>query len=462
MTLVLGIDSSTQSCKALLVEAETGRVVDAGRAAHPAGTQVDPREWLAALREASRGLLDRAEAVAVAGQQHGMVALDGSGHPVRPAMLWNDTAAAPQARNLVAELGGAGECARTVGSVMVASFTGAKLRWLREHEPENARKTHAVLLPHDYLSWHLGERGEGYATDHGDASGTGYYSPEHRRWLPDLAENYLGSAVELPRLAGPAEAVGRTPFGALIAPGTGDNMAAALGLSLQPGDVCVSLGTSGVASAVVEDPVSDGTGLVAGFCDATGRYLPLACTLNGARVLDFAATLMGVDHAELSRLALAAAPGARGVSLLPYLDGERTPNRPNATGVFHGITTSTRREDMARAVVEGLLCSLRDAVAALERATGVRTSRLLLIGGAARSAAIREVAPTIFGLPVVVPEAGEYVALGAARQAAWALAGGEAPPRWGRGEHRVYEGEHRPEVLERYAELREATREWSA
>ncbi|WPF65426.1 MULTISPECIES: xylulokinase [unclassified Corynebacterium] len=462
MTLVLGIDSSTQSCKALLVEAETGRVIDEGRASHPAGTQVDPWEWLSALRRATEGLLDRAEAVAVAGQQHGMVALDGSGEPVRPAMLWNDTAAAPQAEKIVAELGGPQDCAHAVGSVMVASFTGAKLRWLREHEPENARRTRAVLLPHDYLTWHLGERRSGYATDHGDASGTGYYSPERRRWLPDLAGGYLGREVDLPHLADPAEVVGRTASGAVIAPGTGDNMAAALGLDLQSGDVCVSLGTSGVASAVVDAAVSDGTGLVAGFCDATGRYLPLACTLNGARVLDFAATLMGVDHAELSRLALAAEPGARGVSLLPYLDGERTPNRPQATGVFKGITTNTRREDMARAVVEGLLCSLRDAVSALERATGVRTRRLLLIGGAARSGAIRAVAPAIFGVPVVVPEPREYVALGAARQAAWALAGGEAPPRWAGGEHRVYEGEFCPEVVERYGEVRDATEGWGA
>ncbi|KQB86740.1 Xylulose kinase [Corynebacterium lowii] len=237
-------------------------------------------------------------------------------------------------------------------------------------------------------------------------------------------------------------------------------MAAALGLNLSAGDVCVSLGTSGVASAVVEQAVSDGSGFVAGFSDATGRYLPLVCTLNGARVMDFAATMMGVDHAELSRLALAGEPGAGGVSLLPYLDGERTPNRPQATGVFRGITTATRREDMARAVVEGLLCSLRDAVVALEEATGVPTRRLLLIGGAARSEAIRAIAPTIFGVPVVVPEPAEYVALGAARQAAWALAGGATPPCWEAGGTRTYEGDYCAEAVERYGWLREATEMW--
>ncbi|MGV0342339.1 xylulokinase [Corynebacterium mastitidis] len=460
MSLVLGIDSSTQSCKALLVEAETGRVVDQGRADHPAGTQVDPREWERALGRAASGLIERADAVAVAGQQHGMVAVDERGEPVRRAMLWNDTSAAPQAERLVEELGGPQACAREVGSVMVASFTGAKLRWLRDREPRTAEATSAVLLPHDHLTWRLrGGSGE-YVTDHGDASGTGYYSTARRELRGDLAELYLGRAVRLPRVAEPAEAVGRALGGALVGAGTGDNMAAALGLDLHPGDVCVSLGTSGVASAVVEASVHDGTGMVAGFCDATGRYLPLACTLNGARVLDFAASTMGVDHAELSRLALSAQPGARGVCLLPYLDGERTPNRPWATGVFRGLTTATTRADIARAAVEGLLCSLRDAVLALERATGERARRLLLIGGAARSEAIRAVAPTIFGLPVAVPRPAEYVALGAARQAAWALAGGEAPPRWGGVESRTYEGEYQAEVVRRYARLRDATEGW--
>lgn len=456
---VLGIDSSTQSCKALLVDVDTGQVIEESRAAHPEGTQVDPRAWVDAMEQAAGPLLDRADAVAVAGQQHGMVPLDADGEVVRDAMLWNDTSSAAQAEALVEELGGPEACADQTGSVFVASITGTKLRWLRDNEPDNAARTAAVLLPHDYLTWHLGGCAE-YTTDHGDASGTGYYDTRNRRFVPELAERYLGHAIDLPRIAEPSEQVGTTASGAVVAAGTGDNMAAALGLGLQPGDVCVSLGTSGVASAVVDDSVHDPTGMVTGFCDATGRYLPLACTLNGARVFDFAARTLGVGHEELSEMALAAEPGSHGVVLLPYFDGERTPNRPNATGVFSGLTTATGREDIARAAFEGVLCSMRDAVEALAAATGTPTRRILLIGGAARAAAARRIAPAVFGVPVVAPEPAEYVALGAARQAAWALTGAEEPPRWRTFEESVYEAEPDEATFARYARLREATAGW--
>lgn len=461
MSLVLGIDSSTQSCKALLVDADTGRIEAEGRASHPGGTQVDPAAWLAAMAQATEGLLERADAVSIAGQQHGMVALDSSGEVVRPAMLWNDVSSAAQALDIVGELGGLAGCADAVGSVVVASFTGTKLRWLRDVEPGNAARTQSILLPHDYLTWHLGGREE-KTTDHGDASGTGYYSTRKRKFLPELAESYLGRAVELPRLAEPREAVGKVNFGgvstgALIAPGTGDNMAAALGLDMQPGDVCVSIGTSGVASAVTDSSIHDPSGLVAGFCDAAGGYLPLACTLNGAKVLDFAAMLLGVDHAGLSQLALAGEPGAHGVTLLPYFDGERTPNRPDATGMLHGLTTSTTREDIARGVIEGLLNSMRDAVTAVETATGSPAQRIKLIGGAARNEALRAIAPEIFGTDVVVPEPAEYVALGAARQAAWVLSGADQPPAWETTHQQVFTAEPNLAAVERYGKLRELT-----
>lgn len=456
---VLGIDSSTQSCKAVLVDAGTGEVVDQRRMPHPEGTQVDPARWLEAMDGAAGGLLERAAAVSVAGQQHGMVALDADGEPVRDAMLWNDTSSAPQARDLVAELGGPAGCAVAVGSVMVASLTASKLRWMREVEPDNARRTASVLLPHDYLTWQLGGRQE-MTTDHGDASGTGYYSTSKREFRPDLAASALGHDVLLPRLAGPREVVGTTRGGAKIAAGTGDNMAAALGLDLGPGDVCVSIGTSGVASAVVEHSVHDGSGLVTGFVDATGRYLPLACTLNGAPVLDFGARMLGVDHQEFTRLALGAQAGSGGAVLLPYLGGERTPNRPNASGLMHGLRATTSREQFARAIVEGLLCSMKDAVAALENATGVSAGRILLIGGGAQSEAVRRIAPEVFGLAVDVPATAEYVALGAARQAAWALGGTAEPPAWKAVDSRRYEAAHRPEIYETYAGVRDATEDW--
>lgn len=455
-TYVLGIDSSTQSCKALLVDAVTGQVVDSGRATHPGGTQVDPMQWLKALELSTAGLLERASAVSVAGQQHGMVALDKAGVPVRDAMLWNDISAAPQAQALIAELGGPQHCAQQIGSVMVASLTASKLRWLKENEPDNAQRTASVLLPHDFLTWHLGGCKEA-TTDHGDASGTGYYSTAQRRFLPELAAQALGQHVVLPRLAEANEIVGQTKNGLKIAAGTGDNMAAALGLDLQPGDVCVSVGTSAVASAVVQHSVHDGSGLVNGFVDATDRYLPLACTLNGAPVLDFGARMLGVSQKEFSDLALAAEPGAGGAVLLPYFGGERTPNRPNATGLMHGLRTTTTREQIARAYVEGLLCSMKDAVAALEEATGVKTQRILLIGGGAQSEAVRRIAPQIFGVAVDVPQTAEYVALGAARQAAWALSGTANPPSWDLADSTRYEGQWRPEIYARYTQTRDAS-----
>jgi xylulokinase len=281
-------------------------------------------------------------------------------------------------------------------------------------------------------------------------------------------------------VANPYDVVGETAWGATLAPGTGDNMGAALGLGLEPGDVVVSIGTSGTAFAVSRTSAADASGLVAGFADATGRFLPLVCTLNAARVLSSTANLLGCSLDELSALALAASPGAQGLTLLPYLDGERTPNRPDATGMLRGLTTTNAtRENLARAAVEALLASLADAVDHLAahggfgRGSGPDNdsldaagwpSRVLLIGGGARSTAVRELAPAIFGVPVSVPEPGEYVALGAARQAAWAIARTPEPPHWPRPPAREYAlgpGGPTPEVRAQYAALRDDTAMWS-
>ena len=461
MPLVLGLDSSTQSAKAVLVDSEDGTVVDSAVAPHPAGTEVDPAAWLEACDAVTGPLLERASAVAVGGQQHGMVALDGDGAPVRPALLWNDTRSAAAAADLVAEIGGPDRCAEAVGSVLVASFTITKLRWLRDHEPEHAQRVERVLLPHDYVSAHLAAPGTAPFTDRGDASGTGYYAAHEDRWRPDLAEAALGRPVDLPRVAGVAEAAAVTRSGLPIGPGTGDNMAAALGLDLGPGDVLVSIGTSGVASAVAPAPVADGTGTVTGFADARGGFLPMATTMNAAKILDLQAALLGVSLEELAELALSAQPGAGGVTLLPYYGGERTPNRPTATGTWTGLRPSTTRADLARAAVEGLLCSLADAVDLLAGVTGRPPGRVLMVGGATRSPAVRRLAPAILGCPVVVPPAGEYVALGAARQAAWVLAGSAEPPVWSAGPVETLEADPQPDLRARYAELRDRTAAWA-
>ena len=456
-TLVAGIDSSTQSTKVLLVRAADGTVVDSASAPHPGGTHVHPDAWWAALRQAGSGLLGQASAIGVGGQQHGMVALDAGGAVVREALLWNDLRSAPQSAEVVDHLGGAQPCADEIGSVPAASFTVTKLRWMAEHEPANAERTAAVLLPHDWLTWQLGGRRE-QTTDHGDASGTGYYSPARREWIPELAAWALGrpEAPALPRLVAPGAIAGHTPDGIPLSAGTGDNMAAALGLSIGPGDVVVSIGTSGTAFCIADTESADPTGSVSGFADATGRYLPLVCTINASRVLSVVGGLLGVDLAEFARLALAGDVGAGGLTLLPYLDGERTPNRPAATGVLSGLTSGVSRENLARAAVESLLCSLADAVDAL----GVTPTRVMMIGGGSRNPAVQQLAPSVFGQSVQVLEPGEYVALGAARQAAWALSGAAEPPQWPAAPFVEYSGDPAPAVRAQYAALRDATVTW--
>jgi xylulokinase len=446
MTVVAGVDSSTQSCKVVIRDVATGAVVVSGRAAHPDGTEVHPDAWWVALLAAiaDAGGLASVSAIAVAGQQHGMVVLDADGRVIRPALLWNDTRSAAAADALIAEFGAA-ELARRTGSVPVASFTATKLRWLRDAEPENAARVAAVALPHDWLTWRL--RGYGPAdesplgpvldeltTDRSDASGTSYWSPASGEYDRDLLVAALGHDAVLPRVLGPAEAAGTTaelpgvPAGLPIGPGAGDNAGAALGLGAHPGDVVVSIGTSGTVFAVTDTPAADATGAVAGFADASGAFLPLVATLNAARILDATAALLGVDHDELGRLALTAEPGARGLVLQPYFEGERTPNLPDATATLFGMTlASTTREGLARAAIEGMLCGLADGLDAV-RGAGVEARRILLIGGAAQNPAVASIAAQVFDVPVVVPEPGEYVALGAAVQAAWVLDGSR--PEW--------------------------------
>ncbi|WP_020017234.1 xylulokinase [Promicromonospora sukumoe] len=500
MPLVAGVDTSTQSCKIVVRDAETGALVRTGSAKHPDGTEVDPQHWWDAFQEAAAaagGLADVA-AISVGGQQHGMVTLDADGNVVRPALLWNDTRSAPSAEALISELGdgsreaGAQAWADAVGSVLVASLTVTKLRWLRDNEPENAARVAAVALPHDWLSWRIagyGPAGDPTAplgpqldklfTDRSDASGTGYYDAAVGEYRPDLLERALGRTdVVLPRVVGVAEAGAvahpsiagadldpstGSGTGCLIGPGAGDNAGASLGLGMTPGDIAISIGTSGVVSAVAPKRTADGTGAINGFADATGNALMLAVTLNAARVLDAAREVLDVDFDELAELALQAPPGSDGLVLVPYLEGERTPNRPDATGTLHGIRLATStRSHLARAYIEGMLCGLADGLDAL-RAQGVAVERVMLIGGAAQSPAVQQIAPQVFGLPIGIPEPGEYVADGAARQAAWTLAAASAPggaddvaaPAWSTTIATTLAADPKPVVREQYAAVRD-------
>ncbi|MGF3057196.1 xylulokinase [Microbacterium sp. YY-01] len=448
MALVAGVDSSTQSCKVVIRDAATGALVRSGRAAHPHGTEVHPDAWWQALQSAiddAGGLAD-VSAISIGGQQHGMVVLDETGAVIRPALLWNDTRSADAATQLTAQFG-AETLAERTGVVPVASFTATKLLWLQQNEPDTAARVAAVALPHDWLSWRLrgygpqgapdapaGPQLDALTTDRSDASGTAYWGPNG--YDREVLIASLGHDAILPRVLAPHERAGTTrdntlrgvPAGIIVGAGAGDNAAAALGLDARPGDVVVSIGTSGTVFAVSTTRTIDPTGTVAGFADAAGDWLPLVATLNAARILDTTAALLGVDHDELGALALQAEPGAAGLVLVPYFEGERTPNLPDATATLTGMTlASTTRENLARAAIEGLFCGLADGLDAVQ-AVGAEAHRLLLIGGAAANPAVRHIAAQVFDLPLVVPSPGEYVADGAARQAAWALQG--TRPEW--------------------------------
>ncbi|MEU3790180.1 xylulokinase [Streptomyces fructofermentans] len=425
--LVVGVDTSTQSTKVLVVDAATGEVVARGQAPHTvstgAGRESDPRQWWEALSEALHQCGDAAReaaAVSVGGQQHGLVTLDDRGAPVRPALLWNDVRSAPQARRLVEELGGAKAWAERTGIVPAASFTVTKWAWLAEHEPESVRATAAVRLPHDYLTERLTGLG---TTDRGDVSGTGWWASGTETYDESILAHVGLDPALLPRVGRPGEVVGTVrdngelPFskGTLVAPGTGDNAAAALGLGLLPGTPVLSLGTSGTVYAVSTRRPSDPTGTVAGFADARGDWLPLACTLNCTLAVDRVAALLGIDREAVE-------PGTS-VTLLPYLDGERTPDLPRASGLLHGLRHDTTPGQLLQAAYDGAVHSLLGALDLVLDEDADRSAPLLLIGGGARGRAWQETVRRLSGRPVQVPEAGELVALGAAAQAAGVLTG---------------------------------------
>ncbi len=436
MTLVAGIDSSTQSCTIVLRDADDGRIVATARAPHPPTTppvsEQHPSAWWSALRDAARQLdLSKVEALSVAGQGHGLVVLDDRREVIRPAKLWNDTTSATEATELVERLGRE-SWAQRVGTVPTAAFTITKLLWLARHEPENFGRVAAVLLPADWIMFQLTGA---FRTDRSAASGTGYFSPSEGTWLADLLAEVGGKRFhpELPTVVGPEEVAGRVgasaaaelglPAGALVGPGCNDQPPAALAFGAARGDVIVSLGTSGTVFTPSETPTHDSTGLVTGVCDAAGGFLPLICTLNAAKATDAFARLLGVDHQELTRLALAAPPDPDRPVLVPYLDGERTPNRPRARGAMGWLRSDLTREAAARAAFEGVVLGLLDGLDAL-RAAGARVDgRLIATGGGARSRAYQQYVADLFERSVNTSDITETAAAGAAVQAAAVLHG---------------------------------------
>lgn len=435
--LVAGVDTSTQATKVVVVDSDDGTVVASGRAPHRVDhdasgrSETDPDVWWSALRAAlgETGVADRIAALSIAGQQHGLVLQDGRGRVLRPAILWNDTRSAEVVAELRDALGGPQVWARRVGSVPVASFTVTSVAWLRRHEPELFDRVAAVRLPHDHVTERLTGRG---VTDRGDASGTGWWSATEGRYLTevlDLPQVELDAGL-LPEVLGPGEVAGTVlpavadelglPSSTIVAAGTGDNMGAALGLALPPGAPVLSLGTSGTAYVASPTPTTDASGVVAGFADAAGGYLPLICTLNCTLAVDRFATWFRLERDDIA--------DSTSCVVLPYLDGERTPDLPLASGTVVGLRHDTDPREVLRAAYEGAAASLLGGLDTIA-ATGGRVdpdAPLTLIGGGAAGAAWREVVGCLSGRALHLPDAAELVALGAAVQAASALTGGTA------------------------------------
>lgn len=457
MGKVAGIDSSSKGTTIVVCDTDTGEVLRQGHAPHPPGdtehpTEIDPQSWLLSLGEAAAGgVLEGVQAIGVCAQQQCLIALDAGGVTVRPALPRADKRAQVQAADLVEELGGPAAWAEAVGTVPQATHPVAKLRWIAQNEPSSAKRIAQALLPHDWLVWQLLGRPARLTTDRGDASGTGWWSAAAGQYRSDLVERALGHQVRLPDVLAPAEPAGQTPEGLLISAGTGDTMAAALGLGLGPGDAVVSLGTGGSVFAVHHEALKDPTGTVTSYADATGAHMPLVQVRNAVRALRGTADLLGTDLPGLSDLALRSTPGSYGLVLLPYLEGERTPDLPHTAGTLAGLRReSMKPEHLARASFEGMLCALADALDVL-RGKGAEVRRVFLLGAAAELPAVQAIAPALFGALVVVPPGAQYAALGAARQAAWSLGAvlGSRPmqgmPQWPQAAARLLDpGEQAP------------------
>jgi xylulokinase len=435
----LGIDCGTQSTKALLLDSDTGEELAVGRGDHELiaradGTrEQDPAWWLDALRTAVREALAAAPGtevagVGVSGQQHGLVALDADDRPVRPAKLWNDTTTSADCAALTERMGGEAFVHAATGNVFLPGYTAPKVEWLRRVEPEGYALARRFCLPHDYLDlWLTGS----FATEAGDASGTAYldvrsrtYSREvlgaiddGRDWdaaLPPLLD--AGAVLGTLRVEA-ADSLGLPP-GIPVSVGGGDNMCAAIGVgAVVPGVAVMSLGTSGTVFGHATAPAIDPLREVSAFCDSTGGWLPLACVLNCTLPLEWVRGLFGLDHAAFDALVAAVPAGALGLTFVPYMDGERTPNRPDASGELLGLRTFHGPAEVSRAVLEGVTAGLAHAVRAFGR-TDTAADRLLLVGGAARSDVWGQLLADWLGLPIGRPSVAEAAARGAAIQAA--------------------------------------------
>jgi len=439
--LFLGLDSGTQGTRAVLVDGDAGRVIATRSVAYdilpsaiPGAKEQDPADWVRAASAVIEGVLREAgqaagevAAIGISGQQHGFVPLDSDGRVIRPAKLWCDTSTAAQSDTLIGRLGGLPRTISLLGNGIPAGFTASKILWLKEHEPDHYVRLATVLLPHDYLAFWL--TGQSHM-EWGDASGTALMDVRSRTWCAEaVAAIDPGLAAKLPPLSHPREPVGvvraeiARQFGLgpeVLVSGSGDNMMGAIGTgNVADGIVTASLGTSGTIYACSEQPIVDPAGEVAAFCDATGRWLPLVCTMNVTVATEMVRKTFGMDHAQLSEAAASVPPGSDGLMLIPFFEGERTPNVPDGTGVWLGVRprTSTAAH-MARAAMEGVTLGLNYGLTRL-RSLGLAPQEIRLTGGGSRSAVWRQIAADVFNCPVVCPGSDEGAAYGAALHAMW-------------------------------------------
>lgn len=436
--LVAGIDSSTQSCTIVLRQVSDGTVIATARAPHPPTTppksEQCPDSWWTALQTAFADLSEfvpRIAALSIGSQGHGLVMLDESGKPLCKAKLWNDTESGREARELLEKLPAEVWSART-GSIPAPAMTVSKIAWMQRNRPELMGKIRHLMLPANFLSYRLTEKS---FTERGLATGTGYFNPFENIWEPELADfaapgldwpNILPEIIASDAVGAAVSGLKETPQldGCLVAAGSGDNMTAALGMGAQNGDLVISLGTSGTLYAVTSEGVKDPSGTINGYADATGAFMPMITTLNSAKVADAFRRVLRCSHEEFDALALSSEPGANGVTLVPYLDGERTPNLPGATGRLVGLRSNIEPGQIARAVVEGVLCGLLEGERHLSQ-HGVDTTggRLIVTGGASQSRAFRQVLADLTNRPVWATVSPDAASAGAAVQAMAALSG---------------------------------------
>ncbi len=466
----LGIDSGTQSTKTIAVDLDSGKILAAASASYgmipglpPGHLEQEPQHWVDAVDATVREVLeklgprrDEVKAIGVSGQQHGFVPLDKKNKVIRPAKLWCDTSTTDQCAQFDEEFGDAAGLIKLAGNAILPGYTAPKILWLKQNEPRNYKALETVLLPHDYLNFYLtGERGMEY----GDASGTGLLDVREHQWCEPLIE-FIDPDLQgaLPPLASSRrvfgllrdslrEAWGLSKGEVTVSAGGGDNMMGAIGTgNVQPGVVTVSLGTSGTVYAFADKPVIDPQGEVAAFCDSTDRWLPLACTMNVTVATEQVRKMFGWSHEELEKNVDETPAGSGGLLFLPYLNGERTPNLPNASGVFHGLKTETMTSGfLARATMEGVTLGLGYGLARF-RELGIQPTEIRLTGGGSKSAVWRQMAADIFGVPTICLASTEGAALGAALQAAYASQMAHGQPASFR------------DLCERFVKLDESTR----